>query len=77
LKILESQKESAMGPGENLGLRPQDLIDLDPSEAEKPTAGESLSPPPVLGDVEKSAAEATGEDADPLIKKPMFFSLKK
>jgi hypothetical protein len=77
LKILESQKESAMGPSENSGLRPHDLIDLDSSEAEKPTAGESRSPPPVLGDIEKSAAEATGEDAAPLIQETNVLQLEK
>jgi hypothetical protein len=65
LKILEGQNESAMGPGENSGLNPQDPIDLDPSEAEKPAAGESRSPLPVLGDIDKSTTEATEEDAPP------------
>jgi hypothetical protein len=41
---------------------------LDPSEAKKPAAGESRSPPPVLGDVDKPTAEATREDVAPLIQ---------
>jgi hypothetical protein len=77
LKILEDQNESAMGPGENSGLQPQDPIDLDPSEAEKPAAGESRSLSSVLGDVDKSTAAATGEDAAPLIQETNVLQLEK
>jgi hypothetical protein len=66
-----------MGPGENSGLKPQDPIDLDPSEAEKPAAGESRSLPPVLGDVDKSTAEATGQDTAPLIQETIVLQLEK
>jgi hypothetical protein len=46
LETREGQKESAMGPSESSGLKPQDPIDLDPSETERPTGDESRSPPP-------------------------------
>jgi hypothetical protein len=50
---------------------------LDPWEAEKPAVGESCSPLPVLGDVDKSTAEATGEDAASLIKETNVLQLEK
>jgi hypothetical protein len=77
LKIFEDQNESAMGPGENSSPKPQDPIALDPSEAEKPAAGECRSPPLVLGDVDKSTAEATGEDAASLIQETNVLQLQK
>jgi hypothetical protein len=77
LKILEDQNEFAMGPSENPSLKPRDPIDLDPSKAEKPAAGECRSPPPVLGDVDKSTVEATGEDAAPLIQETNVLQLQK
>jgi hypothetical protein len=50
---------------------------LDSSEAEKLAAGQSHSPPPMLGDAGKSAVETIGEDTTHSSKIPMFFSLKK
>jgi hypothetical protein len=77
LKVLDDQNESAISPGEGSGLKPHEPIDLDPSEAEKPAAGQSRSPPPVLGDVDTSTTEATGEDAAPLLKETNVLQLEK
>jgi hypothetical protein len=77
LKNLEDKNRSAMCPGQNSGLKPQDPIDMEPSEAEKPTAGESRSPPPVLRDVDKLTTEATGEDTAPLIQETNVLQLEK
>jgi hypothetical protein len=41
--------------GQSLGLKPHDPIDLDSSEAERPTTNQSQSPPPTLDDIERSA----------------------
>lgn len=77
LKILEYQNEFAMGPGENSGLKAHDPIDLDPSKAEGTAAGQSHLPPPVLGDVSESTAEATGEGATQLNKETNILQLEK
>jgi hypothetical protein len=77
LKVLDDQNESAISSGEGSGLKPHEPIDLDPSEAEKPAAGQSRSPPPVLGDVDTSTTEATGEDAAPLLKETNVLQLEK
>jgi hypothetical protein len=66
-----------MGPGENSGLILHDPIDLDSSEAERAATGQSRSPPPVLGDINESTAEATGEGAAPLNKETNVFQLEK
>jgi hypothetical protein len=44
LKIFDAKTKSTMGKGESSGLKLHDPIDLDPSEAEKPTADQSRSP---------------------------------
>jgi hypothetical protein len=77
LKILEDQNESTMGLGENSDLKPHDPINLDSSEAEEPAAGQSRSPPAVVGDVDESTAEATGEDTTPLMKETNVLQLEK
>jgi hypothetical protein len=77
LKIFDAKTESAMGQGENSGLKLHDPIDLDSFEAEKPTAGLSRSPPPMLGDADKSAAKTIGEDTTPLIKDTNVLQIEK
>jgi hypothetical protein len=77
LKIFDAKTESAMGQGESSGLKPHDSINLDSPEAEKPAAGQSRSPPPMLGDADKSAAETTGVDTTPLIKDTNVLQLEK
>jgi hypothetical protein len=77
LKILGDQNESAMGPGENSGLKPHDPINLDSSEDEDPAAGQSRSPPAMMGDVDESTAEATEEDATPPMKEANVLQLEK
>jgi hypothetical protein len=49
LKTIEATIESAIGKGESSGLKPRDQIDLDYSEAEKPAADQSRSPPTAEG----------------------------
>jgi hypothetical protein len=66
-----------MGPGEDSGLKTHDPIDLDSSEAERAVAGQSHSPQQVLGDVNESTAEATGENAAPLMKETNVLQLEK
>jgi hypothetical protein len=66
-----------MGLGENSDLKPHDPINLDSSEAEEPAVGQSRSPPTVVGDVDESTAEATGEDATPLMKETNVLQLEK
>jgi hypothetical protein len=77
LKVFDDQIESAMGLGESSGLKPHDPIDLDTSETEKSAVGQSRSPPPVMGGADKSAVEATREDASPLIKEDNILQLEK
>jgi hypothetical protein len=77
LKTLEVRKESAMGPSESSGLKPQDPIDLDPSKAKRPAGDESRSPPLVLGDVDEPIAKATGENAASLIPETNVLHLEK
>jgi hypothetical protein len=77
LKILDDQNESTMGPGESSGLKPHDPINFDSSEAEKPAAVQSCSPLAVLGDVDESTAEATGEDAAPPMRETNVLQLEK
>jgi hypothetical protein len=43
----DSPKEITMGPSESSGLKPQDPIDLDSPETERPTENTSRSPPSV------------------------------
>jgi hypothetical protein len=52
-----------MGPSESSGLKPQNPIDLDPSEIEKPTVDASRSPLPVSDDIDETIAKAVGESA--------------
>jgi hypothetical protein len=77
LKVFGDQIESVMGLGESSGLKPHNPIDLDSSDVEKPVASQSHSPPSALGDSDKSAAEATGKDAVPLIKETNVLQLEK
>jgi hypothetical protein len=77
LETLEGQKESATGPGESSGLKPQDLIDLDPSETERPTGDESRSPPPVSDDIDEPTAKAARESTAPLIPETNVLQLEK
>jgi hypothetical protein len=77
LKVFDDQIESAMGPGESSGLKPHDPIDLDTSEVEKSAAGQSHSPPPVLGDAISRLWRLLERTRPHSSKKPMFFSLKK
>jgi hypothetical protein len=63
LKLHDGKKESAMGPSESSGLKPQNPIDLDPSEIEKPTVDASRSPLPVSDDIDETIAKAVGESA--------------
>jgi hypothetical protein len=53
LETRDGQKKSAMGPRESSGLKPQDPIDLDPPEIERPTGDEFRSPPPVSDDTSR------------------------
>jgi hypothetical protein len=77
LEALEGQKEFAMGPSESSGLKPQDLIDLDPSETKRPTGDESRSPPPVSDDIAELTAKAARESAAPLIPETNVLQLEK
>jgi hypothetical protein len=77
LETREGQKESAMGPSESSGLKPQDPIDLDPSETERPTGDESRSPPPVSDDIENRLRKLPEKTRPRLSRKPTFFSLRK
>jgi hypothetical protein len=62
-KLLDGQKESAVGPSESLGLKPQNPIDLDALEIEKPSSDTSRSPSPVSDDIVEMTAKAAGESA--------------
>jgi hypothetical protein len=77
LKTREGRKESAVGPIESSGLKPQDPIDLDPSETERPMGNESRSPPPVLCDIDEPTTKAAREDATPLISETNVLQLEK
>jgi hypothetical protein len=50
-----------MNPGESLGLKAQDPIDLDDLEIEESAAHASRSPPPVSDDLYQAAAKAADE----------------
>jgi hypothetical protein len=64
LKLHDGQKEFVMGSSESSGLKPQNPIDLDPPEIERPTVDASRSPlPPVLDDIDETTAKAAGESA--------------
>jgi hypothetical protein len=76
LKPHDGQKESAMGPSESSGLKPQDLIDLDPPELERPMKDASRSPPPVSDDIDEMTAKAPEKTQHFLLWKPMFSDLR-
>jgi hypothetical protein len=63
LKLLDGQKESAVGPSESLGLKPQNPIDLDAPEIERPPGNASRSPTPVSDDIDEMTVKAVGESA--------------
>jgi hypothetical protein len=52
---------AAMNPGESLGLRAQNPIDLDAPKIEESAAHSSRSPPPVSDDLYQAAAKAANE----------------
>jgi hypothetical protein len=61
-KTDEANVDPATDEGQNSGLKPQDPIDLDSSEAERPIANQSRSPLPMLEDIEKPAVGTTRDD---------------
>jgi hypothetical protein len=63
LKHLDGQKESAVGPSESSGLKPQNPMDLDALEIERPTTDASRSLPPVSDDIDEMTAKAARESA--------------
>jgi hypothetical protein len=63
LKTIEAKANPATDEGQKSGLEPHDPIDLDSSEAERPTADQSRSPLPTLEYAERSVVETTGDDA--------------
>jgi hypothetical protein len=69
LKLHDGQKEFVMGSSESSGLKPQNPIDLDPPEIERPTVDASRSPPPVSDDIDETTAKAAGESATLLATK--------
>jgi hypothetical protein len=50
---------------------------LDSFEAERPATDQSISPPPMLEDAERSVVETTGDDATPNIKDHNVLQLEK
>jgi hypothetical protein len=63
LEPRDDPKETAMGPSESSGLKPQDPIDLNPPEIERSMENASRSPPLVSDDINETLAKATGENA--------------
>jgi hypothetical protein len=76
LKLHDGQKESAMGPSESSGLKPQAPIDLDPPEIERPTIEASRSPPPVSDDIDETTARAARESVTLLATETNVLELK-
>jgi hypothetical protein len=77
LKPHDGQKESAMGPSESSGLKPQDPVDLDPSKTERPAEDASRSPPPVSDDIDETIAKAARENATLLAPETNVLQLEK
>jgi hypothetical protein len=77
LKPHNGQNESAVGPSESSGLKPQDPIDLDPPETERPAEGASRSPPPVPDDIDETTAKAAEENAPLLAPETNVLQLEK
>jgi hypothetical protein len=77
LKTVEAKDDPAMDKGQSPVLEPHDPIDLDSTEAERPAADQSKSPPPMLEGPESSAVEITGDDIAPLVKDNNVLQLEK
>jgi hypothetical protein len=62
-KLDEAGINPMLGEGQSSGLKSNDLIDFDSSEAEKPSENQSRSPPPSLEETERFVEKSTGNDA--------------
>jgi hypothetical protein len=60
---LRQRKGNYDGSERKLGLKPQDLIDLDPPETKRPAENTSRLPPPVSGYINEMTAKAAREKA--------------
>jgi hypothetical protein len=76
LKPQDGLKETAMGPSDSSGLKPQDPIYLDPLEIERHTENASRSPPPVSDDIDETTAKAARESATLLATKTNVLQLE-
>jgi hypothetical protein len=61
-KTDKTDVDPAIDEGQNSGLKPSDPLDLDSSEAEKPTINQSRLPPPTLEETERSVEKTTEDD---------------
>jgi hypothetical protein len=77
LQSTETIVELAVGKGENSGLRAHDPINLDSLEAEKPEAGQSISPPPILKDDRGSMMDISKENVASPAKDTLALQLEK
>jgi hypothetical protein len=75
-KTDKARVDPATDEGQNSGLKPQDPIDLDSSEAERPIANQSRSSLPTLEDIEKPVVGTTRYDAVLSIKDDNVLQLE-
>jgi hypothetical protein len=59
----EAKVDPVIDEGQSSGLKPNDPIDLNSSETERPTANQSRSPLPTLEEIERSVVKTTRDDA--------------